>query len=98
MRMRKLIADDAFSFDKVAPHEKSDQAKIDGDQTARIEALERENAEIKLHLIGLIRFMVSRRMLDLNELLAYLDAFDRYDGKEDQGYDGPMDTVCRRDI
>jgi hypothetical protein len=58
---------------------------IDRAQSARIVALEQDNAELKLYLASLARLLVSRGVLTEEDLRRFVNVIDRPDGESRQG-------------
>lgn len=56
----------------------------------RIAELERENAEMRLYLAALIRYLISNGTIDLNDFRVLIDEIDRADGRHDGGYEGKV--------
>jgi hypothetical protein len=56
----------------------------------RLEALERENDELKLYLAAVLRLLVRKNIATIDELKKLVLAVDREDGREDQKYTGPL--------
>jgi hypothetical protein len=56
----------------------------------RLQALQRENDELKLYLAAVIRLLVAKNVASAADINALVAAIDREDGAEDQKYTGPM--------
>ena len=56
----------------------------------RLQALQRDNDELKLYLAVVIRLMVAKKIATADEIKAIVAAVDREDGVEDKKYKGPM--------
>jgi hypothetical protein len=56
----------------------------------RLEALQRENDELKLYLAAVIRLLMAKKIATTEEIKTMVAAVDRQDGVEDQKYTGPM--------
>lgn len=52
--------------------------------------LRRENNELKLYLAALVRLLVSKHVVSVDEIRAIVDALDREDNKADGVYEGPV--------
>ncbi|MCX7428400.1 MAG: hypothetical protein NTW96_22570 [Planctomycetia bacterium] len=61
--------------------------RVDMSQDEKIEALVRENGELKLYLASLIRLLVAKGSVSEAELQAMVAAVDAEDGKADGRYD-----------
>jgi hypothetical protein len=62
--------------------------RMDMSQDEKIEALIRENGELKLYLASLVRLLVSNGSVSKAELQAMVAAVDAEDGKADGRCDG----------
>jgi len=56
----------------------------------RLEALELENAELRLYLAALIRYLIGRGDIDVDEFRVLVDTIDQEDGRHDGGFRGEM--------
>ena len=52
--------------------------------------LKKENAELKLYLASLIRLMLAKGQINLDELENMVSIIDHEDGKADGGHDGDI--------
>jgi hypothetical protein len=56
----------------------------------RLQALHRENDELKLYLAAVIRLLVAKKIATADQIKALVAAVDREDGVEDKKYEGPL--------
>jgi len=56
----------------------------------RVEDLEAENDMLKLHLAALVRYCMSKGIVDMNEYRQFIEAIDESDGTADGKYDGDV--------
>ena len=56
----------------------------------RLKALEKENAELKLYLVSVIRLLTAKGTLSRDELKAMVEAVDAEDGSLDGKYEGSV--------
>ena len=61
-----------------------------GSSPDRLAALERENAQMRLYLAALVRYLVSRGTVNVDEFRVLVDQIDREDGQEDGGFNGKV--------
>lgn len=65
--------------------EKRGAASID-----RVDALVAENAELKLHLVAVLRLLIKKGVISKEEIETMSDEVERQDGKTDGRYFGPI--------
>ncbi len=62
----------------------------DMSQDQKIDTLLKENAELKLYLVSVIRLLTAKGTLSREELTAMVDAVDAEDGRSDGKYVGSV--------
>jgi polyhydroxyalkanoate synthesis regulator phasin len=56
----------------------------------RIDDLEQENDNLKLHLAALVRYCIAKGTIDVEEFKQFVDAIDESDGEADGKYVGDI--------
>jgi hypothetical protein len=56
----------------------------------RLRALQRENDELKLYLVAVLRLLINKNVATVAEIRALVDMIDREDGEADSKYEGEM--------
>jgi hypothetical protein len=63
---------------------------IDMSQDQKIDTLLKENAELKLYLVSVIRLLTAKGTLSREEIKAMVEAVDAEDGSSDGKYEGSV--------
>jgi len=58
--------------------------------SGRLAELERENAELRLYLAALVRYLAARGTVDPEEFAVLVEEVDREDGQQDGGFHGEL--------
>jgi hypothetical protein len=56
----------------------------------RVRLLQRENDELKLYLVAVVRLLIAKKVATTEEIQALVDRLDREDGIPDRKYGGDM--------
>ncbi len=66
------------------------QGSVDRSQDREITRLQAENNELKLYLAAMIRLLISKDVINADEITKLVWAIDREDGAVDGRMDGPI--------
>ena len=83
------LADQQAELDRLKRQLRSTPA-VRSSVEQRLEALQRENDELKLYLAAVVRMLVMKRLATVDEIKTLVAAIDREDGAEDQKCRGPL--------
>lgn len=71
-------------------HQIQTRAALTATSAEPLQALQRENDELKLYLAVVMRLLVAKKIATVDEIAALVAAVDREDGAEDRQYTGPI--------
>ena len=61
-----------------------------GPSNSDLESLERENSELRLYLAAIIRYLIAKGTVNLDEFRVLVDEIDQGDGRRDGGLQGAV--------
>ena len=61
-----------------------------GPSNSDLESLERENSELRLYLAAIIRYLIAKGTVNLDEFRVLVDEIDQGDGRQDGGLQGAV--------
>ena len=61
-----------------------------GTVDSRLQSLQRENDELKLYLVAVLRLLIAKKVASVEEIRTLVDRIDREDGQADSKYRGDI--------
>lgn len=83
------LADQRSEIDSLR-HQLYSRPAPTGPAPERLEALQRENDELKLYLAAVLRLLISKKVATADEIRDLVNILDREDGSPDMKYRGEM--------
>ena len=69
---------------------RSEISRQRGPASSDLESLERENSELRLYLAAIIRYLIAKGTVDMDEFRVLVDEIDQGDGRQDGGLQGKV--------